>query len=78
MSSSTMMKIAMILIEQQTTNLKTGVLLTIHDEVVTQYPTELIEEKCKFVETSMAKAGEFFTKDLKMSATGAIGKTWIH
>lgn len=78
MSSSTMTKIAIILIEDRNFDLKSGVLVPVHDELVTQFLEKDIEEMSKVVTDAMERAGTFFSKTVKMTATPAIENYWVH
>lgn len=73
-----MVKIATILIEKETKTLNEGVLIMIHDELLTQYKEEEVEERVQFVENSMLKAGTFLCSHIPMNAVGEIGDYWIH
>lgn len=77
-SSATMTKLAIMEIEKNNYDLSSGVMLPVHDELVTQFDENIGDEMNIFVMKAMEKAGTFFSKTVVMSATGEVGKYWIH
>lgn len=77
-AASSMVKLATILIEKSSTSLKEGVILLVHDELLTQYPEELAEAITLENENLMRKAGLFLCAHVPMNAVGEVGDHWIH
>lgn len=77
-SASTMIKLAMILIEKDNKDLKSGLLLPVHDELVLEYSESIIEEKNKEIKEILFKAGKQICENVPMDSVGEIGDYWVH
>lgn len=76
--SSSMSKLAAMYIDKDNRSIDYGLLLMVHDEMVEEYPEDIIEERTKITLDSMKKAGTYFCKKVVMEAAEAIGDYWIH
>ena len=77
-SASSMIKIAIILAEEKNRDLKSGILLPVHDECVAEYPESIVQEKDEELDIYFAKAGTYICKNVPMTSVGEIGDYWIH
>lgn len=73
-----MTKIACILIDENSRDIKSGLLLPVHDEVVEEYSSDIIEDRKLLTRKYMQDAGKYLCKNVLMDADCAVGDYWIH
>jgi DNA polymerase I-like protein with 3'-5' exonuclease and polymerase domains len=76
-TGATMTKIAIGLLDS-CRNLKQGLLLAVHDELVEEYPEDMCKERSLITVEKMRQSGTYLCPNVPMDAETAVGDHWIH
>jgi len=58
--------------------MKVMLILSVHDEILTEFPEEMTEIISPIVKDAMERAGDIFYTRVRLTATPQIGKQWEH
>lgn len=76
--SASMSKIASLYIDSHFPDLKEGLLIAVHDEMVIEVLEEKSEEMSLRAQECFLESGKNFSKDVLFTSESAIGDYWIH